>query len=178
MEKKTAWFSVFRRVVPADYEEWLESLALEGWNVDKIGQFSSIRMTFVRTGPKKYRYVFDLNAFPNKDYVNTYEQFGWEFVGQMSSCFVWRREYSDRRPESFSDAESAIRRNKRVRNAVTACLALFLLGILASIVGLGVCLYAGKTEKILELVLETALFSIFAAYLWWVVRKIKRNIER
>lgn len=35
MEKKTVWFSAFRRVVPADYEQWLETLALQGWNIDR-----------------------------------------------------------------------------------------------------------------------------------------------
>ena len=178
MEKKTAWFSMFRRVVPADYEEWLEALALEGWNVDQIGQFSSLRMTFTKTEPRRYRYVFDLNAFPKTDYRDTYAQFGWESVGQMGSCFVWRKPYSDKRPESFSDKESLIRRNKRVKNAVTACLVLFLVGILAAVVGLVVCIHVGKAEEVLELALEAGLLAVFAAYLGWVVRKIRRNIER
>jgi hypothetical protein len=178
MKKKTVWLPMFRKVVPASYEEWMESLALEGWTADKIGRFSPIKMTFTKTESKKYRYVFDLNASPNKDYLNIYEQFGWEFVGQMASCFVWRKEYSDRRPESFSDTESIIKRNKRVKNAVTICLVMFLLGILVSIIALGVCIYVGKAEKVLELVLEIGLLAVISIYLWWVVRKINLNIER
>ena len=86
-------------------------------------------MTFHKTEPKRYRYVFDLNAFPRKEYTATYEQFGWEFMGQMASCFIWRKEYPGQRPESFTDQDSLTRRNKRVRNAVLAC---FLVALLAS----------------------------------------------
>lgn len=178
MEKKAVWFSVFRKVVPADYEEWMEKLALEGWNVEKIGQFSSFRMVFYRTEPRKYRYVFDLNAFPSTDYRNTYEQFGWEFVGQMASCFVWRKEYTDVRPESFSDRESVVKRNQRVKNAVTVAFTLFLLGIAALIAGIVVCVVRGLGERVLELSLEAVFLTAAAGYLWWVIRKIKQNLER
>ena len=178
MIKKSEWFSIFRKVVPADFEDWLETLASQGWNIDKIGQFSSIKMTFAKTDPKQYRYVFDLNAFPGKDYINTYEQFGWEFVGQTASCFVWRKEYTDSRPESFTDKESLIGRNKRVKNAVSIAFAMLLIGIVASLVGIGVHIYRGNTEKILELSLETLLIAVLAVYLGWVVNKIKLNIER
>ena len=90
---KTVWFSAYRWVVPADYEAWLETLAKQGWNLQRIRQWDSIRMTFHKTEPKQYRYVFDLNAFPKKDYKATYQQFSWEFMGQMASCFIWRKEY-------------------------------------------------------------------------------------
>lgn len=135
MEKKTVWFSAFRRVVPADYEQWLETLALQGWNIDRVGQTSSMKMTFTKTNPMQYRYVFDLNAFPNKDYFNTYEQFGWECIGHMASCYIWRREYTGARPESFSDMESLIKRNKRVRTVLLICLAMLLLGLAAVVFG-------------------------------------------
>ena len=127
---KTVWFSAYRWVVPADYEAWLETLAKQGWNLQRIRQWDSIRMTFHKTEPKQYRYVFDLNAFPKKDYKATYQQFGWEFMGQMASCFIWRKEYTGERPESFTDQDSLTRRNKRVRNAVLACFLIALLGLI------------------------------------------------
>lgn len=178
MEKKTIWFAMFRNVVPADFEHLLESLALKGWNIDKIGQFSSMKMDFIQSEPKKYRYVFDLHAFPKKDYKEIYEQFGWEFVGQMSNCFVWRKEYNDQRPESFSDLESLMKRNKRVRNAVAACFVLLLAAIAAILIGIGLSIYNDKGEKVVELVLELLFISFIASYLGWVVKKINRNIER
>ncbi|MDD4797821.1 MAG: DUF2812 domain-containing protein, partial [Eubacteriales bacterium] len=91
---KRAWFSPFIRVVPADYEQWLERLALQGWNVDTISQWDSICMTFTRTQPRRYRYVFDVQLTPQRDYRDTYEQFGWQYVGQMASVVIWRKEYA------------------------------------------------------------------------------------
>ena len=48
---KTVWFSAYRWVVPADYEAWLETLAKQGWNLQRIRQWDSIRMTFHKTVP-------------------------------------------------------------------------------------------------------------------------------
>jgi len=120
--KKVVWLSAFKHVIPADYENWLEEMALQGWNIDRIGQWSSIRLVFMRTPPKKYRYVYDIQPNPKKDYRATYEQFGWECVGIMASCFIWRKEYSDERPEAFSDMQSIKDRNKRVVRASSVSL--------------------------------------------------------
>ena len=155
---KTVWFSAYRWVVPADYEAWLETLAKQGWNLQRIRQWDSIRMTFHKTEPKQYRYVFDLNAFPKKDYKATYQQFGWEFMGQMASCFIWRKEYTGERPESFTDQDSLTRRNKRVRMAVHAAFQQYrgLYGLAPAFL---ICLF-------------------FVLYLSWVLRKISRNLSR
>lgn len=176
--KKIVLLPVFQKVVPADFEYWMESLALEGWNVDTLGQFSSLAMVFHKTEPHQYRYVFDLNAFPNSEYKSIYQQLGWEFVGQMSSCFVWRKSYETERPESFTDQESLQKRNKRVRNAVLVALTLFLVTFAALLVGAGICAYVGKTEKIIELGISACVAAAFSLYLWWVTHKINQNMER
>ena len=178
MERKAVWFSAFRWVVPADYERWLEDQALQGWQADKIGQWSSLRMTFTRTESRRFRYVFDFNAYPNRDYLNSYEQFGWEPVGQMASCFIWRKEYSGQRPEAFTDGQSMQARNRRVRNAVLVCLILFAVGTLGSLVGAGINLAMADSEDALSFSLEALLFACFSLYLWWVVRQIQRNMGR
>lgn len=167
MEKKTVWFSMLKKVVPADYEDWLESLALEGWNIEKINQFSSIKIDFVKTEPRKYRYVFDLNAFPNKDYQNIYTQFGWELVGNMASCFIWRKEYTNICPESFIDKESTIKRNKRVRNAVIAAFTLVLTQITVDF------FFIQRKEKVIQIII----LSFIAVYLLWVIKKIQYHID-
>lgn len=178
MEKKTVWFSAFRRVVPADYELWLESLAAQGWNIDKIHQTSSMRMTFVKTEPKQYRYVFDLNAFPRKDYFNTYEQFGWECLGHMASCYIWRKEYTGERPESFSDRESVVRRNKRIKTVLQICMALMFVSLAALFVGIGFEVWTGDYLDVIEMVCTVVLVAGVGAYLGWVIKKLNQNMER
>ncbi|MEM1483659.1 DUF2812 domain-containing protein [Oscillospiraceae bacterium PP1C4] len=178
MKKKIEWLSVFRYVVPADFEHFMESLALEGWNVEKVGQWSSVKMDFVKTSPKKYSYVFDINVFPKKDYKATYEEFGWEFVGQMASCFLWRKEYTDERPESFTDAESTERRNRNIRNAVMVSSVLFSAVLLILVFLFMLTLHKLDLGDIVQFLLGIVMSGSFSVYLWWVVRKIQKNINR
>jgi hypothetical protein len=70
-DKKIVWFSAFRHVVPADYENWLEKMAAEGWQTGRFWQWSSIYLTFTKGEPKKYRFVYDPQVSPRKDYVTT-----------------------------------------------------------------------------------------------------------
>lgn len=125
-DTKTAWLSVYTKIEPASYENWLEEQALQGWHVDQVGQWSSIRMVLRKGIPKRYRYVYDLQAAPRKDYRALYEQFGWDLVGQMSSIYLWRKEYDAERPESFSDTESLRRRNLRLMYALIIALCFFI----------------------------------------------------
>jgi hypothetical protein len=106
MTTKREWFAAFRYIVPADFENWLEAQAREGWFCERVGQWSSIRMTFQKGEPAKYRYVADVQVHPRPDYLSTYEDAGWERVGQMASETLWRRKYEGERPEAFTDDAS------------------------------------------------------------------------
>jgi hypothetical protein len=130
-DKKTVLCPVFRHLNPTDFENWLEQMAAKGWHIDRIRQWSSMLMTFRRGEPKKYRFIYDPQVSPRKDYISTYEQFGWEYLGRMASAHIWREEYEDQRPESFSDQESLVKRNRRNIAAVSVSFTIFLLTTLA-----------------------------------------------
>jgi len=172
---KTVWLSGFTNVVPADYENWIEKLALQGWNVDHIGQWSSVVMTFRRSEPHKYRYIYDLQAFPKKEYKATYEQFGWEFVGQMASGFIWRKLYTDKRPESFTSLESLEKRSKQVVSAVAVSFIIFLIVSMVLIISFIVTFSNLTTGGILQFILGISLSFAFTIYLGYVMRKIYKN---
>ena len=178
MNKKTIWFSAFRKIVPADFEEWMESLAGGGWNIDKLGKFGAFKIMFNKSEPKMYRYVFDLNVYPKKDYRQTYEQFGWEYVGRMSSCFVWRKEYTDIRPESFTDKESLIQRNKRIKNAFIVIFIMMLFPIIAALAGGTILAVNGEFAKVYTLIPFVLFFAVISTYLHWVIQQIEKNLER
>jgi hypothetical protein len=79
-------------MVPADYENWMEKLAADGWNIDKIGQWSSIRMVFKKQ--IRNNIGTSLTFIPVKaDYLETTANLV-GIVGQMASCFIWRKEYT------------------------------------------------------------------------------------
>jgi hypothetical protein len=176
--QKIAWFSALIHVVPSDYEKWLEDLALQGWQIDKIGQWSSLYLKLRQDAPRKYRYVYDMQALPGKDYKATYEQFGWAFIGQMASAFIWRKEYAMDRPESFSDPESLEMRNKRFLGAASVSFFMFLSITAALPVCFAVFFKQLDTEDILQFILGFVLsFSLFA-YMGYVMKKIYKNRQR
>lgn len=172
---KTVWLSGFTNVVPADYENWIEKLALQGWNINHIGQWSSVVMTFHHSEPKKYRYIYDLQAFPKKEYKSTYTQFGWEFVGQMASGFIWRKLYTDKRPESFTSLESLEKRSKQVVSAVSVSFAIFLIASIVVITCFIVNFSNLSTSDLLQFILGISLSITLTAYLVYVMRKIYKN---
>lgn len=88
-------------------------------------------------------------------------------VGNMASCFIWRKEYTDICPESFTDKESTIKRNKRVRNAVIAAFVLVLTQITVDF------FFIQRKEKIMQIII----LSFIAVYLLWVIKKIQYHID-
>jgi len=156
----------------------MEGMAKDGWNVGKLGQFGAFKIDFYNTGPKNYRFVFDLNINPKKDYMQTYEQFGWEYVGRMSSCFIWRKTYDEIRPESFTDKESRIRRNQNIKNAYRANFIIMLAAVAVVLTGCAVCMYIGEPGMALALTPVLALTAAVSVYFNRVIRRIDKNLER
>lgn len=174
MNTKTYWLSAFKYVVPADYENWLEQMAEKGWHPVKVGQWNSIAMRFAEGEPKKYRYVADMQPLPKKNYRQIYEEFGWEFVGQMASMMVWRREYENERPESFSDASSRKDRNKRFISAASVAFTMFLICSLAS---LGAFIFT-NTEDHLDFGVMSAFSFVLTGLIGAVMLKMRKNIDK
>jgi hypothetical protein len=173
--KKSVWFSAFTKVVPAEYEAWMEDMEAKGWHLKKIGQWSSVRMVFYRSKPHKYRYVFDMQPFPKKEYTATYEQFGWEFVGQMASAFIWRKEYESERPEAFTDVESLDKRGRRTAGAAAVSMMVFWTGVAAISIVLAVLYGRMSQEDRIELIFMDIFIGVLAVLMSIVVRKIYKN---
>ena len=70
MKKNIVLLPLLKYVVPADFEIFLEDKAKKGYQIDKLGQFNFFLINFIKKEPKTYRYVMDLNAFPNVNYKN------------------------------------------------------------------------------------------------------------
>jgi len=130
-ESKNVYFSAFRHLQPTDYENWLEQMAAKGWHINHFRQWSSVFMTFQRGKPKKYRFIYDPQVSPRKEYIATYEQFGWEYLGCMASAHIWRMEYEGDRPQAFSDQEGLVDRNRRNLIAVSVSFFIFLAAVIA-----------------------------------------------
>lgn len=176
--KKIVFFSAFKRVIPEDFENWLEKMASEGWHIERIRQWSSIIMIFRKGEPKKYRFVYDLRAVASKDYISTYKQFGWQFLGQMASVNIWRMEYIDDRPEAFSDKDSVTGRNKRTVAAVSISFSIFFIGAIVMTVA-SIFFSSGIPENDrIQLIIAAVFFAILAAALCFVMICIHKGSKR
>lgn len=171
---KTYLFPTFIHPAPDDFEAWLEKLALKGLHPKAIGQFSSVFMSFKKGEPKSYRYVLDLQAAPKSDYITMYTDFGWELCGQMASTYLWRKEYSGKRPESFTDKESLTLRNKRFVLAIMFSLILFAVAAAVITVCFFISLPRLDASGYVQFGLGLALSYALTAYLIYAVIKIKR----
>ena len=177
-EIKKVWIPAFRYVFPADFENWMETMEAEGWHVDHVGQWDSLLMTFKRGEPKKYRFVYDIQPIVRKDYKDTYKQFGWEFVGQMASVYLWRMEYTDKRPDAFSDAESIAARNKRNVLAASVSFFIFLICSLAAAVFLvffpGVLSHGDRVQIFWAMMLGWVMTALVGWAVFYMIKRSRR----
>lgn len=182
--KRIQWFSAFRYVVPAQYEEWFENLASKGWHPTKVHQWSSLAMVFEKGKPRKYKYCVDLQAKRRKDYMTIYQDFGWEYIGQMASMHLWRKPYEgDNKPESFTDKDSMAKRNRRFVYAISVAFYIFLLTMLVTIAllilhMLGITKPDPTVDFLVDRVLPIILSGLFTWYLGAVIRRIKKFNNR
>lgn len=176
--KMKKYFTAYRNVVPSEYEKWFEEYAAEGWHPIKINHFSSMVMTFEKNEPKKYKYAIELLGRLKKDRIKIYKDFGWEYVGRMSSIFVWRSEYENKRPELFTDTESKVLRSKRFVTAISFSFAVFLIAFIATIVLAVLAAMNIIQRDWLDIILGILLSGALTFYLGSVMRRISKNKEK
>jgi len=116
-----------------------------------------------------------VRAVASKDYISTYEQFGWQYLGRMASVYIWRMEYKDERPEAFTDKDSIISRNNRTIAAVSFSFTIFLLASLAmSIALIFFPSYISANDR-MQLIIAALLFAVFAVTLGAVMIYIHKG---
>jgi hypothetical protein len=177
-DKKWVLFPVFRRLLPSDLENWLEQMADKGWHLDKIGQWSSILMVFRRGEPGKYRFVYDPQVSHRPEYIQTYEQFGWEFLGRMASAHIWRMKYRDERPDAFSDPESLVKRNRYNLATVSVSFTIFLITTLAAGISLGFFSDSLSTGDRVQVIIAEVFFGLITAAMGIVMIILRKNERR
>ena len=135
-------------------------------------------MTFRKGEPKKYRFVYDPQVSPRKEYIATYEQFGWEYLGRMASAHIWRMEYDDKRPEAFSDHASNVKRNRSNFVAVSVSFIIFLVTVL--VIGILLLFFTDSLSEMdrLQVIIADGVFSAIAIVLGVVMIILKRNESR
>lgn len=119
-------------------EKWLEEMSVEGWHLLQVGIPYTYR--FSRGEPQRYTYRLDfmyLNKEKLADYLQVFQDAGWEYLGEMSNWRYWRKAVRvGETAEIFSDNESKIKKYQRVT--------LFLGFMLLILVMLGINLFGNS----------------------------------
>ena len=177
-DRKIVYFSAFRHLLPSDYENWLERMAADGWHIHHFRQWNSLFMTFQRDKPKKYRFVYDPQVAPRPEYIATYEQFGWEYLGSMASAHFWRMEYEGERPQAFSDLEGLVDRNRRNAIAISVSFFIFLAGVIAITLALGFASDSLSVGDRIQLIIADIFFGMIALALGYIMYLMWKNLLR
>ena len=133
-------------------------------------------MTFRRGEPKQYRFVYDPQFSPRKEYITTYQDFGWEYLGRMASAHIWRMAYEGERPQAFSDREGLLERDRRNITAVSVSFFMFLIAVLAISMALvfasGILSAGDRTQ----LIIADIFFAVIALALGYVMVVMRKNL--
>jgi hypothetical protein len=153
-------------------------MAAKGWHIERVRQLSSIIMIFIKSEPKKYRFVYDVHAIVDKDYIPAYEQFGWEHLGRMASVDIWRMQYEDDQPEAFSDTNSIANRNNRTIAAASVSFTIFLLAAL--IVSIALIFFSDTLSASyrMQLIILAAFFIVLVILLGTVILHIYKGNKK
>ena len=176
--KKLVFFSAFRHLVPSDYENWLEQLAAEGWHINQIKQWDSVYMKFANGTPKRYRFVYDPQVSPREDYIPTYEQFGWEYLGCMASAHIWRMEYEGERPQAFSDQGGIADRNHRNLTAASVSFFIFLVAVVAISLSVRFASASLSVGDRNQLIFAAIFFGVISLTLGYFMLQLWKNRSR
>jgi cation transport ATPase len=174
---RTEWFSTFRYVVPADYENWMKNwLQMAGISIKSVNGVPSAwysKKQIRNNIGTSLTFITAQSVIISKPTAN--------LVGNLSvkwQAFHWRKEYTAIRPESFTDLESIEKRNRNVMNAVMVSFILFTVITLVMIAATLLSSSSMSSEETLQMVLFTACAALFSTYLGWVVWKIYHNRDR
>ncbi|MBP1693531.1 MAG: hypothetical protein H6Q37_1414 [Chloroflexi bacterium] len=113
MQTKFKWFWPWQD----DKEEaWLEQMSASGANLHSVGLMGIY--TFDKGEPRTYTYRLDymrLDKNKRADYLQIFQDAGWEYIGEMSNWQYWRKPVADgERAEIFTDNQSKIQKYRRI----------------------------------------------------------------
>ncbi len=104
------WWSAWR---PEEVEAWLEAQEAEGWQLVGI-KGAATRFYFQKGETRRLRYCVDYQTKQDTNYIQIFEDSGWELIFSRMGWYFWRMSYSGERPEIYSDPDSLIERNNKL----------------------------------------------------------------
>lgn len=151
---------------PEKIENILEQMESKGWNLLQIG-FGGIRLKFEKGESKKMRYCADFHLNVDKSYFNLFRDDGWELVWN-GACgwYIWRKDYTNERPNIYTDTKSLIERNKR------------LLRMISLIFTAQIFLFSTSIEKITRMKAIISIYILIFIFEGYAIIQLNRYIKK
>lgn len=137
MSVKKEWFVCFRYLQPSELEYFLEEQAAKGLILKKIGEMGLLYYEFEEGEATKSKYVIDRSELPKDLYVQTLLDKGWELMGTNGPFYIWKQDYTDKRPKDFTDMAIRV----KVCKIITIICIVIALLLLALVIGYGNLIY-------------------------------------
>ena len=118
---------------------WLNGMSLEGWHL--AGLRHGFSYHFLKGESQNYVYQLDYqyNMADGSEYLTIFEAAGWEHLGNFGNWRYFRKvALPGEHPEIYSDPNSKIERNRRIRKAL---IIVFIVNLVAMFLNLGVTLF-------------------------------------
>lgn len=142
---KLAWM-----YAPDKVEEWLEYMEMKSYNLVRMS-WSGNTFHFMKGKPRTIKYCTDYQNLVNDSYYEIHKSNGWEMIFTsrpaltITKYTLWRKEYTDERPEIYSD-KSQILKHARKQCLLYCVLFIPLIVIYIAIIVLNVSILSlGKT---------------------------------
>jgi hypothetical protein len=172
--RKTKWFWPWQ---DEQEETWLAQMSLQGLHLKQAD--IGAQYEFLQGAPQQYIYRLDfrdsMKQKDKQDYLQLFDEAGWEFIGEMNSWQYFRRPaQADKNAEIFTDAESKIQKYQRVLTWFGLTYPFYLL-ILVTLIDEQYPSWL-TTTLVVTFVLSSALWLMILAKVWLRIRQLRTRI--
>lgn len=108
-------------------EQWLNTMALSGWVLDKVG---FCKFEFVACEPGTYSVRLEMREH-DEAYLDFMRETGAEYIGRMAKWIYFRKKTADGEFDIFSDIDSRISHLNRIARMLSV------VAVFAAVVGFG-----------------------------------------
>lgn len=103
---------------PEKVENWLEKMALEGWQVIKVNS-TSTKFTFEKAAPQKIKFCTDFQYKVDENYNRIFKDDGWDLLWNGAvGWYIWKKSYKTNKPYIYTDSTSLVEKNNRLFNII------------------------------------------------------------
>lgn len=180
-EKFKAVYKLFFAWQEEECEKWLNSMSMDGWHLVGVKYYPAIKFYFLKGEPTNYIYKFDVKSmFTRKieeEYLEIYENAGWEYVTQDVLTTYFRKEYTPgEENEIYTDNGSRIGKYKSILTVLYGTLLLEFICLLVELAALGIAIAQGNGSYKLYLFF-TGIIIAFICVVFFGISKIRWKIK-